>query len=1430
MNRTYDYLRPAEPAECLLRAEIFDPHARGHLSSDGSHNCEVAEYLEYANLAYQNPFDERVVGSRFNSDHFDEPNLSLSNDRNCSKEHNLTEESKIIFHAKELDPCDPFDHLGYDMIVGPRNTAFEKWLETMMPKALNVNKSGMFHQLPQPCEENSIAPYERAEPTDHPDIDTLPLNSATASPCQSVSDLSETKVGGHKQKLLWGENGLLGLKEDVPSGGICRKSGLIRTMTKKLKNQLTEIVDESNKGFKRKSSSAVSISAPGSSAASLITSLTSIVQARLYSELEVMICDTANNFILQQYYDGRVSQHSINKINAAWNAKNNHHVVEFRFDQATQRELILANRRSMEFTGDSSRFPIRLQTNLMNWKKIAHEMSIRTFCLPDSAIRKHLYDLRQIIDMMNPSLETLRAFQDLCTRAQGQMLDQVAAARRQSEARLKKGLHYGTTSFAMTGLFHTYGPSCLLVDEEIELSSLYALSTPPEIRSQFFYVSSLPIDDPLAPLPPPTSGQASEDERTPPKPFSARDNLALEKSWRELGKAREAEQNGQGGPSPETSTARSGIAVPGRGSASGVERRQKFAVSDDTNLSSTGSTSIEHPSFPDELHSQSANRQSSHPGASADARPESYAEKRLMISSLEDDVKTRSSSRSAGGVYWKRDRSASLNDSLSTKRRSSSPVDHDMEDVHDESASVRANRSRDASISGSPFIRAPVSQSHGSLGRSVDSLPPRDGSHEGQSELRVPVTPRSVPKPSGLRATVSLEGLSQEPTREEETGDESQVKIPVGASRLHLVELPNLKMKPIYWNPLHDVSNVIRATWFYKNTMMPVEIELANKLEEGYVYLRPWTQSWQEELNSCVENGADAEMKIVYALWPKGESLPASRPGTAQELNQGTSESAPNKSAEAFKFDPNQAAGGTANSAEVVKSYATSSAIYVDARNAQILRPSLLPSVARSRRPLGAIRKGRQIGIPVVRGFSRKLWDQLHPSKPNPVDVRQYIRRSQNQNTALAPGRSICYACKMEEMRPSPSDLVLVIHGIGQKLSERMESFHFTHAINAFRRQVNMELNNEPVWPHVRKDHGGIMVLPVNWRTTLSLEDPAPDTPDAQDPASNNFTLGDITPETLPAVRSLISDVMLDIPYYLSHHKPKMIKAVAKEANRIYRLWCKNNPGFQDNGRVHLIAHSLGSVMAVDILSHQPTNIDRFDFPNTPLHGDIFEFDTRNLFLCGSPVGFFLLLNKASLRPRKGREKPGSEGEDRLPGVAGEAGKYGCLAVDNLYNIMHTTDPIAYRVNAAIDSDLANSLKTASIPSSTSSFIQSFGSVFRWSSTSGFIPTTTPIRPAAITKLPSTVEMETHDFTREEIAEKRMLLLNDNGQIDYCLSGGGGPLNIQYLNMLSAHSSYWTLTDFVRFVVVEIARKQGRDGTLLPFRAEKKKEWKYSKG
>jgi hypothetical protein len=436
-------------------------------------------------------------------------------------------------------------------------------------------------------------------------------------------------------------------------------------------------------------------------------------------------------------------------------------------------------------------------------------------------------------------------------------------------------------------------------------------------------------------------------------------------------------------------------------------------------------------------------------------------------------------------------------------------------------------------------------------------------------------------------------------------------------------------MKPIYWSPLHDISQVIRATWFYEDTMLPVEPVIANLLEEGYLYMRPWTETWQDELNSCVENGAEAEMKIVHRLW-KEQVKARSRPGTANDPTSSTTQLvdpedniSENPVAD-LSFEENRAAGRLDEKSKLTQ-FQSAGVIYVDATRAQILRPSLLPSLSHGRRPLSSIRKGRQIGVPVIRGFDRRQWDKLHPLKPTKYDIRHYLMRPEAGTTNAVPGQQICYACAIEESRPSPTDLVLVIHGIGQKLSERVESFHFTHAINGFRRSVNMELSNEEIWPHIRRDHGGIMVLPVNWRSTLDLDNEGVR---EDDPLANSFGLKDITPDTIPAIRNLISDVMLDIPYYLSHHKDKMTQAVVKEANRIYRLWCQNNPNFHETGRVHVVAHSLGSAMALDIYTHQPTVLPKIDFSSQDLHEDFFEFDTKNLFFCGSPAGFFLLLHK----------------------------------------------------------------------------------------------------------------------------------------------------------------------------------------------------------
>ncbi|PSS22142.1 hypothetical protein M430DRAFT_118339 [Amorphotheca resinae ATCC 22711] len=727
----------------------------------------------------------------------------------------------------------------------------------------------------------------------------------------------------------------------------------------------------------------------------------------------------------------------------------------------------------------------------------------------------------------------------------------------------------------------------------------------------------------------------------------------------------------------------------------------------------------------------------------------------------------------------------------------------------------------EAGLAGSPFAKLP---SHEESSQRTSST--RDGGdqrplNDGPSNL--PESSRGVHERDSTE-TETVQDLGCKAHKK----TNKQAEVPVGISRLHLVKLPALQMVPIYWSPIHELGLVVRGTWFYKDTMYPVEPAVANQLEMGYRELRPWSRTWNDELNSAIEVGALGEEKISYRLWPKEEDQKAPPYNMSEHIISAD----PYCAARCFHGDA--AAEGKIDSDEsdkststktITKKYPNSHVIYKDAENAFILKPNLQPSAYYGRRPLQKIRKGTTVGIHVVRGFNWKAWEKAHPPKKsnNAAKAQEKIPVS---GDADAGKRSVCAACRSQEERPQVRNLVLVIHGIGQKLSERIESFHFTHAINSFRRSVNVELGHESVQSVLRDDFGGIMILPVNWRSSLSFEDGGPMREGDEGHAEAHFSLKDITPDTIPAVRNLISDVMLDIPFYMSHHKPKMIQAVIREANRVYRLWCKNNPGFHNEGHVHILAHSLGSAMAVEILSKQPTFVPRADLDERKINPKHFDFDTKNLFLVGSPAGFFLLLEKGNLTPRLGRNKPGADYVDSNDKtLTGSAGTFGCLAVDNIYNVMDYNDPIAYRLNATVDPQFAAGLKNAQVPSATTGFFGSIGNAVK-SLTPGLSSPADLVvgqvaKPPAMARLPSQLELEVHDFTREEIAEKKFYLLNDNGQVDWFLSSGGGPLDIQYLNMLGAHSSYWTSQDFIRMLVIELGRKQGKHHTLPNMRAVK---------
>lgn len=322
-------------------------------------------------------------------------------------------------------------------------------------------------------------------------------------------------------------------------------------------------------------------------------------------------------------------------------------------------------------------------------------------------------------------------------------------------------------AFTMTSVpIHTYGPTCLLADDDADPSSWYTLERPPNVRPQFFYISSLPIDDPLTALPPPTSGQGPANERAPPQPFSIKDNITLEEAWQSIRRTR-LQRGVRNIPSREGTPARNvGISVPGRASATGTQGGP----------SRTGSqrspTSVPAMS-PDEPTSQYV------PSSSDKQRRQSPT-----VSPLS---------------YRKRDISPTSSPKTVKRRVSGTPQSDDAITEGAESTSPKMYPSRDGSISGSPFARVPGPHPRSPLGRSVESVSSMDGHQEAHPELPSSVTSHMASKPSGLRTSIHQDEPSEDSKKplEDPLPEEAQEKVPVGVSRLHLVELPNLKVCPV---------------------------------------------------------------------------------------------------------------------------------------------------------------------------------------------------------------------------------------------------------------------------------------------------------------------------------------------------------------------------------------------------------------------------------------------------------------------------------------------------------------------------------------------------------------------------------------------------------------------------------------------------------
>lgn len=390
----------------------------------------------------------------------------------------------------------------------------------------------------------------------------------------------------------------------------------------------------------------------------------------------------------------------------------------------------------------------------------------------------------------------------------------------------------------MTDDNHTYSAKCRLAP----ISRVQREDEVPPVEAQFFYSSVIPIDDPLSTSS--TVGAESKTNKGQVRPFSRGDNNALEKAWLSLMSepSRLAHQDAlknldrtpqfdtevlasliqliatnhwerhRKGYQPQDVTAPASDVLPTtpvpacccelaldvsqeleRAFCALVRRRNPALNVDQVTQQVVFVLDRLKKQANDEFEAQpvSNSTSSSHPGTASTSTTNHPVTRIPKTTTTE----TRSSKRrSTIGEMRARTNSLSISQPPGLRTPVGSP-------------GLTRPPVVDDGISGRPFVRvgSPETQSEpGSLLLIGLGGPDRDTS-------RNPDYPQVVSEQEET-VTMANQGAQAVP-------EESQTKVAevaVGISRLHMVTLPVLQMKPIYWSPINDVAVVSRATWFYR--------------------------------------------------------------------------------------------------------------------------------------------------------------------------------------------------------------------------------------------------------------------------------------------------------------------------------------------------------------------------------------------------------------------------------------------------------------------------------------------------------------------------------------------------------------------------------------------------------------------------------------
>jgi hypothetical protein len=95
-------------------------------------------------------------------------------------------------------------------------------------------------------------------------------------------------------------------------------------------------------------------------------------------------------------------------------------------------------------------------------------------------------------------------------------------------------------------------------------------------------------------------------------------------------------------------------------------------------------------------------------------------------------------------------------------------------------------------------------------------------------------------------------------------------------------------------------------------------------------------------------------------------------------------------------------------------------------------------------------------------------------------------------------------------------------------------------------------------------------------------------------------TLEDVTLEAVPGIRNLANDLVLDVLLFMAPaHRQGILSVVCSEINRMYKIFMERHPNFR--GKVSILGHSLGSLIAFDLLCNQDIATDDYNVPEASL-------------------------------------------------------------------------------------------------------------------------------------------------------------------------------------------------------------------------------------